>query len=683
MRSKLLTSFLFVAFFWWTLTTLWWSLSDPELNRQALAALAHTFWFLHLSVPDHVSILDAFSIQREVLTYWTLPIFVAVGVFAGIGQGLVWMGAKKKAEERASRERPGAEYRGINITLGAMPRPRGLKLDVLELGNDDADRLATLTEKEKTLLLQILGVLSANSSAYAGEGHAVTILELAVAAVEQALSHKTRPGLAAVVAAANELGKITAYTKDSNGGWLVTKELCRESATHLANLSGWWALPLDDRMAVSFAVRYNAYPDTLIDAGGNKSVLGLARSLLYKAAAATEKASTEERERVLAKQELPDLALKVFLDNLNQIPFQDGLPKGVQAFGWKIGSRVYLLEIKLRESLLAKLPEDVRGALSAKEKRGLHPFTTELMKAFNTKGWLVKEHNGVRVTPREALWNIQAGKLPYKGVIILDIPAEYREMLPAKESIYKVDITGPLFSSAGGSSMSSKDMANMGLVGVGSGEQRKPAQRTSEPRTPQQEAVPETSAAEAKVQDEFDLELAGLKPAARTRPTSDAVLRPAKASAPVTPATPVAAPGQAFASVSEPASRVDAPVPVEPQKAPVNTEATAPAPAVEAKPLAPRADEAQANSRPAPVKTAGISAAQKAKNEMLDLLREPSREVRLSAKDAARQAQQRSAQRQQTGGGSGGHASSQKPAAPRPREATVAKPVPESQEKPI
>ena len=640
MRSKLLSSFLFVAFFWWTVTTLWWSLSDPELNRQALAAVAHTFWFLHLSVPDHISILDALTVQREVLVYWTLPIAVAVGLFAGIGQGLVWMGARKKADERSSREQAGLEYRGINITLGALPRPRGLKRDVLELSTEDSDKLETLTEKEKTLLLEILGTLSANSHAYAGEGHAVTILELAIAAVERALSHKSRPGLAAIVAAANELGKITAYSKDGGGNWLLTKNLCRESSTLLANLPGWWSLPTEDRMAVSFAVRYNDDPDTLIDAGGNRGVLNLAKSLLYKAAAATEKASTEERERVLAKQELPDLALKVFLDNLNQIPFQDGLPKGVPAFGWKLAGRVYLLEIKLRESLLAKLPEDVRGALSAKEKRGLHPFTIELLKAFNAKGWLVKEHNGVKVTAREALWNIQAGKLPYKGVIVLDIPPEFKEMLPSKESIYKVDITGPLFSNAGGSSMSANDMASMGLVGNSNGSERKP-------RPPAENASSEQAAA-SKAENDETLALAGLKPAARAKPTSDVVLKTVSPTRPEAriqgkPAetTDVAVKESGTDSVVVESSKAYREPLREPLREPKREPATESVkgsrqPAGETVAAPPTIKPTEVT---APAKPTVNAAAQRAKNEMMDLLREPTREVRLSAKDAARQSQ--------------------------------------------
>jgi len=143
------------------------------------------------------------------------------------------------------------------------------------------------------------------------------------------------------------------------------------------------------------------------------------------------------------------LALDVFIRNLNQIGFQDGLPNGLKAIGWKVGNRIYVLEIKLRETLLAKLPSEVQDALAltAAAKRGFHhPFTINLMKAFDSKGWLVKESKGTEVVTREALWDIRAGKLPYRGVLILDIPVEYENLLPIKDSIYEIDVTGPLFT---------------------------------------------------------------------------------------------------------------------------------------------------------------------------------------------------------------------------------------------
>lgn len=487
MRSKLLSSFIFVVSFWWLITTLAWSVADPETNLKSLQALAQLMPFLHLKVPTTgtVTVMDALSLQKQVLVYWTFPIWVAVGLFAMAGLGVIWYRAYLQKGERDAREQAVGDYRGISITLGELPRPLTMKKEILELGAEDSDVLATLTEKEKALLLDVLGILAAHPDAYAGEGHAQSLVDMAVAAVEGALSHKSRPGLAAIVAAASELGKITAYKKDGTGAWVGTKDICRESTTLLANLETWWQLPSEDRLAVMFAVRNRDNPDALIDAGGNKSVLSLAKSLLYKAAAAVEKASTDERERVLSKQELPDLAFKVFIDNLSQMGFQDGLPKGVKAIGWKIGGRVYLVEIKLRETLMEKLPEDVRGALtaSAGQKKGLHPFTIELMKSFNAKGWLVKEINGMKVTAREALWKIQAGKLEIKGVIVLDIPDEYREMLPAKDSIYPVKVTSPLFSNAGAAPMTTNDMAGLGLFSSGGSDKGAAAKKPTPERT--------------------------------------------------------------------------------------------------------------------------------------------------------------------------------------------------------
>lgn len=482
MRSKLLSSFIFVTFFWWLVTTLRWSLADPETNLKSLQALSHMLPFLHVPVPQgHVNILDALAMQKTVFLYWTLPIWGAVALCAIAGLGVVWYRAMQEKKERDARENSTDNFRGITISLGALPQPMKIKHDVLEMGTSNSDVLGTLTEKEKSLLLDIMGILSAHPNAYAGQGHAISLVDMAMGSVELALSHKTRPGLAAVVAAASELGKITAYKKDGNGEWLRTKDVCRESTTSLATLTSWWELPVEDRAAVMFAVRYRDNPDTLIDASGNRAVLSLAKSLLYKAAAAVEKASVDERERVLSKQELPDLAFKVFMDNLSQLGFQDGLPKGVKAVGWKIGGRVYLIEIMLRERLMAKLPEDVRGALmaNASAKKGLHPFTIDLMKSLNAKGWLVKEVNGVKVTAREALWTIQAGKLVIKGVIILDIPDEHREMLPSKDSLYAVSVMGPLFSNAGSVAISSNDVAGLGLFSNGEGKQtpsKKPAE---------------------------------------------------------------------------------------------------------------------------------------------------------------------------------------------------------------
>jgi len=449
MRNNLLKSFIFVVSFWWLATTFWWSVADPATNLHALQRLAALMPFAHFSMPTGpVTVLDALGIQKQVLTFWSVPILLIVALVVMAAKGAVWYFAVQEKKERDDRVAPSAPYRGLTVTKGVLPRPPALPSEELDFSEEGAGVFEALQPGERQLLLDILGVLAAHPTAYAGEGHAVPLLTMALNAVEKAISHKTRPGLAAIVAAASELGKLTAYRKEGTGRWVATKSVPRESATHLAKFDSWWALPHEDRVAVSFAVRFHGDPEALVDTGEANSVLRLTKSLLYKAAAATEKASSEEHARVLTQRELSELAFDTFVGNLSTFGFQDGLPKGVPAIGWKVGARIYLLEIKLRETLLAKLPDDVRGALTAKEKRGLHPLTVELMKGLHKHGWLVREINGQKLTARDSIWNIQAGKYPFKGVLVLDVPTEHIERLPTKDSIYAVTVTGALFGGA-------------------------------------------------------------------------------------------------------------------------------------------------------------------------------------------------------------------------------------------
>ncbi|MBC8738478.1 hypothetical protein F6X40_17015 [Paraburkholderia sp. UCT31] len=561
MRSKLLRSFFFVAGFWWTVAALYWSVSQPAVNLQSLKALAALFPFVHFHVPEgDAGIFDALSMQKQVLTYWTIPILTGVAVFALIGNGVVWYGARKLADERERREKNSTgKFRGLNITLGDLPHPPRSKCEPVDLGSSDNEVFASFTPAEIALLNDILGILSAHPDAFAGEGHAVSLVEMALSSVEKALSHKTRPSLAAIVAAASQLGYISAYRKDGGGNWIRTKQVERESALHLANLESWWNLPQEDRQAVSFAVRYQGVPDSLIDTGGGASELRLARSLMYKAVAAAEKASTQELERVLTKQETSELAFDTFLGMLNQVGFQDGLPKGVKAIGWKVGNRIFMLEIKLRETLMPKLPDDVRQALAAKEKRGLHPFTVELMKGLHNRGWLVTKVDGVELKPRDALWNITAGKLLYKGVLVIDIPAEHKDKLPSKDSIYAITMAGPLFTNAVIGGTVSPSPATPAQPGGASRTPVTPAQTPAAPSAPAAQPAPTTPRSQERAVEKepvstsggFSMDdLSGLlrkpKPPAAPPPASESA-----SPSPSAPEEPVAHPGDGMNDVGK------------------------------------------------------------------------------------------------------------------------------------
>lgn len=464
MRPKLLKSFLLVTLFWFFATTLYWGLAEPARNQEALAALKGLVPALPFELPERTTVLTAWRTQLLVLAWWTAPVWALTLVSALLGSGLVWLLTYRRHRERESREAGTGEFRGLSTTLGALPLPPTLPRDELDLGADDSGMLDRLTEKEKRLLGHILGTMSAAPEAYPGEGIEGSLLDNALTMASRALDNRRHPGLSAIVAAAHEMGKITAWARDASGNWTQAKDQSREAARLLATLDAWWELPADDRNAVLLAVKYHSEPRQMPSPGADQRVYRHARDLLDVASEAQEEVIAEERQKTLEKRELPELVFDAFLQNLPLLAFQNrGLPMGVRAVAWKHGNRVYLLEIELRERSLARLDATVRGALvpSGRERSRLQPFTRELLKALDAHGWLVREIGQMKLAATEALWVVKAGKLEFRGVIIIDVPPEQLEMLPAQDSIYQVSVLGPLFQQPGLAPVAKSDLGGI------------------------------------------------------------------------------------------------------------------------------------------------------------------------------------------------------------------------------
>jgi hypothetical protein len=589
MRSKLLKSFIYVFGFWWTLFALWWSLANPAINLESIVRLHRFLPFLPLAFPEGpVNVLDAWSIQKQVILYWSAPLAVLSAVSAAIGTACVWLFTWFQHKERDAREVSRGGFRGASVTLGELSAPTPTKRDTLELGAADSEIFACMSKEEKAVLVDILGILSAHPDAFPGSGIGVSLLEHTVRVVEEALSSKHRPGLSAIVAAAHETGKISAYVNAGEGEWTRVKSHDREAARHLATLDSWWALPSDVRMAVLFAVKYKTSPALLPEVDENPHIHKLAKDLLYRAAETTEKVATVAQARVLEKQELPAVALKGFLDALPTLPFQDGLPKGVKAVGWKVGTRLFLLEIKLRETIMAKLDPEIRGALEGafKDRNKLATFTQEFLKALDSKGWLVKEFGKTKLEAKDALWVILAGKFDYKGVIIIDVPKEYATVLPSKDSLYEITIKGPLFAQSANQSVTSADLTDLGLFKkVDSSTPATPVVATAHGASTTQAPRPATQASHSKEPTIADLTDMGLF----KRPGT---AQPSVSSAPVAPAAQVASArlsGASLASSSKEITNAELTdlglfKKTEPAKEPVSTPGS-PGPSTSSKPL--------------------------------------------------------------------------------------------------
>jgi hypothetical protein len=450
MRPKLLKSFIVVTLFWFIASTLWWSLASPEVNLAALKAVQKLLPFLDLKVPAEANIFAAWRVQLTVLTYWTVPVLIAATLFGALGLGIVWSLAFKREKERTARESGSGVFRRVTVTKGAIPTPVVLPRHELDLGSADDEMLSRLTEKELALLTEILGTLSAHEDSFAGDGVTVTLLEHALNLASKALTRRRSPGLSAIVAAAHELGKITAY-RMTGDRWELKPNASHDkhAAKILASLEAWWGLPEADRIAVMLAVRYHSRPRQIPTMNGDPGTYRQARDLLEAIDDTQAEAMTEQKQKTLEKTELPDVLFETFTQSIPQLTFQSrGLPKGVAAVAWKVKTRVYMLEIKLRETMMAKLPPEVSGALkpNPKERVRVQPFTVELLKALDARGWLVKQIDDVKVETKEALWNVQAGKLAFKGVIVIEVPPEFLQMLPRDDSMYELSVTGPLFT---------------------------------------------------------------------------------------------------------------------------------------------------------------------------------------------------------------------------------------------
>ena len=472
MRSRLLSSFLYVLIFWWLAAAFYWSVSDPRVNYESLQRVAALFPWVSAHLPAHVNVLKAWGIQKQVLADWSFPLICATLVIAALGAATTWLVARRRHVEREARIGNEGEYRGISLTLGPLPPPQIPDHHTVRLRATDSS-LQKLSEEERLLLGEVLGLLAANKDAFAGEGQEPgSLMSQTLKASYRALKQPEHPGLAAIAAAARSLGKITAWQQDQEtGSWQRVRPEARESARLLAGLPSWWEMDRTKRLAVLFAVKYYGHSEDIPEIPGDSGVQALTRALLLplqeaatpnaQAPQSTPSAAVEPEPAVVYEKLDPDTeVLRVFDREISVLPFQTyGLPRNIPAAGWKKGRRAYLLEYRLTESLYPKLSADAQAQFApSQEKVRIQPFTAQLLKVFASRGWLVTQHGNDKVKPEDALWVITAGKHDFSRVIVLDLPEDLLTKLPSKDSMYDVVIKRPLFVSPMTSAVSKEDL---------------------------------------------------------------------------------------------------------------------------------------------------------------------------------------------------------------------------------
>ncbi len=468
MRATLLKSVINFTIFWWIVGFVTFSVADPSINAEILHRLAD-FLEPHiiLEVPERVSALTALGVQMQVLRYWSIPVGTAAAVLFTAGYLLSWLVVFGASHKRRSREKGKGLWRGMGVTLGAFPMPVALPRAPIKLKCSGvvAQGLARMPAEVRQLTQEILELLAAHPKAYVGDGHGeITLLEHTLNVMRRGFDVEDADPLLPAVLAGHDMGKTTAFIRRGEE-WLAVRPHDKESGRLLALLPSYWSLTQDDRKLIAQAIRYS---HSLWDAPHDGVDMDRLKRLINQMKLADGEATAEEKQDVLEKLPLPEIAFRAFLSVLPELPFQEpGLPRKTAAAGWRVDNRVYLLENLVRDSAIAKLDKHTAAALGGRhrEQAKVAKYTANLLMAFDEAGWLVKKIGKARTPVDEALWRIKAGNCTFKGVIILDLPEDKLSLLPKHNTIYEINVTSQQFPPSG--SISSANLSLKGLLGDG------------------------------------------------------------------------------------------------------------------------------------------------------------------------------------------------------------------------
>lgn len=427
---------------WWIGSLIVWSWDNAAGIQTALDRLNGLRNFFGLSPvgPTLVTALNDSYALWTLLVNWTVWGFLFTVLATGLGVVLAELQVRAKSDARDAQVAKSQAWRGATCTLGPLPQPVMPPFHEVPL----PESLQAVASPYKEFLAEVLGILAAHPDAYAGPGHAVSLMEHTTNVLIKS-KEVGQDALQLCLAAAHDLGKISAYSRKGNGEWRLEKSHERESARWTSRLNSWTGLPEVERHALILALNYFHTPNLMPNVGSNKEATRQARLLLKAVAPVDQAATQEEKQAVLDATNLPGLALRTLLDNLPKIPFQvPGITKGTKAVGFKKGRRVYLLEAPFRERILPTMSSDITAALGRnfRAKGQMHPLTIALCLALQQENWLVTEIEDMKVQAKMPLWRLRSGTSEFSGVLVFDVPDNLLDLLPAQNTTYDLTVLG-------------------------------------------------------------------------------------------------------------------------------------------------------------------------------------------------------------------------------------------------
>ena len=474
MRTRLLGSFLFVLIFWWLILSFWWFTAPPQEALQRLTGAAALLPWARPLASLKPTVFDFWQIQRDTFALWTGTLTMLWIAGALLGTALMWGLAYGLHRRREGRVVPSATYRGVGITLGVLPAPvvPEVRIEVsLEVANKELrGLLSKIDPLERAVLDDLLAMLGSSGLDQAGP---------TLERIERALTLPSA-GLACIVEVACDLG-----------------ECARVRARVLSSVTSWWSLPPVQRYGVLLAVKHRGEALKMVpQMTGMPEASKLARELLFaldgsesgesawkkkgpfyliEGGAAVEKEKAPEGaptatgecqpepapqgasaiEPVETLDAIPDAPKKpaglldIFCQELPSLPLRiagAASSKTVVPMGWKKKGRLYLIERSLAETLWHKLPRGLKEQFHEAPAGQRSPVTRALLEVLHLEGWLVVKNGLDELDAKDALWVVRAGKIDFKGVIVLSkLPDPIMDQLPTEDSPFEMTILRPLF----------------------------------------------------------------------------------------------------------------------------------------------------------------------------------------------------------------------------------------------
>jgi len=446
MKSRLLKSWLRLLTLWWLGTAVFWSMSDPRIAATWHRLTGHT-----VSIDPLTSGLYSLRILRR----WSLPVFglTLLAVLGGVA--LMWVAFHVAATLRGKRVRSnatGSRWQGVSLSMGSLPKPAWANMPIagvdIEAEGALSKRLHAMTETQRAVFGEVLGLLAAHPDAFVGDGHHGTLLEHTLHVLERLPASCNDP-LLPIAAAAHDAGKILAWKRDDAGQWQRRGWHDDLGGLLLSALPSVERLPETESRILILALRFahKRQRTPVMPLWTDTERLHKIQDAITDA---DHTATAVEKQQALETLNKDTLLMRAFIEALPTMQFQvPGLRKGVQATGWRKGNRVYLSEPRLRECVseaMQKIDAHAAAAWSVPRKKGqLARQTADLIDVLAKSGWIVSQVDSWTATP--PLWIVQSGTITLRGILIVDLPAEHQSRLPG-DAPYEMTVTGPLFRAA-------------------------------------------------------------------------------------------------------------------------------------------------------------------------------------------------------------------------------------------